>query len=81
MRTTIDAAGRIVIPQRVRQRLGLHAGSEVELTERGDAVEVSVAPVDVRAEERSYGPVLVVDADVPPLTDADVRATVEAVRR
>jgi AbrB family looped-hinge helix DNA binding protein len=33
MRTTIDKAGRLVIPSALRQRAGLSAGAEVELTE------------------------------------------------
>jgi AbrB family looped-hinge helix DNA binding protein len=33
MRTTIDKAGRLVIPASLRQRAGLSAGAEVELTE------------------------------------------------
>ena len=33
MRTTIDKAGRLVIPAALRQRAGLSAGAEVELTE------------------------------------------------
>jgi AbrB family looped-hinge helix DNA binding protein len=33
MRTTIDKAGRLVIPAVLRQRAGLSAGAEVELTE------------------------------------------------
>ena len=31
MRTTIDRAGRVVIPAPVRARLGLTAGTEIEL--------------------------------------------------
>ena len=33
MRTTIDKAGRIVIPASVRERTGLAAGAEIEITE------------------------------------------------
>ena len=33
MRTTIDKAGRVVIPAAVRDRAGLTAGSEIEVTE------------------------------------------------
>jgi AbrB family looped-hinge helix DNA binding protein len=33
MRTTIDKAGRVVIPASVRQRTGLDAGAELEVTE------------------------------------------------
>ena len=33
MRTTIDKAGRVVIPAAMRERAGLSAGSELEVTE------------------------------------------------
>jgi AbrB family looped-hinge helix DNA binding protein len=33
MRTTIDKAGRVVIPAAIRERAGLTAGSELEVTE------------------------------------------------
>ena len=33
MRTTIDKAGRVVIPAGIRERAGLVAGSEIEITE------------------------------------------------
>jgi AbrB family looped-hinge helix DNA binding protein len=33
MRTTIDKAGRVVIPAGIRERAGLTAGAEIEITE------------------------------------------------
>jgi len=33
MRSTIDKAGRVVIPAPIRERAGLAAGSELEITE------------------------------------------------
>ena len=33
MRTTIDKAGRVVIPWAIRRRIGLTAGAEIEITE------------------------------------------------
>ena len=33
MRTTIDKAGRVVIPAAIRERAGLGPGAEVEITE------------------------------------------------
>ncbi len=81
MITTIDGAGRLVVPQAMRQRLGLTPGSRVELLERDGVVHLSAAPVEVEVEERAYGPVLVTVGDVPPLTDADVRSALENGRR
>lgn len=45
MRTTIDKAGRLVIPAPLRQRAGLAAGAEVELTEDDLGIRLTrVAP-------------------------------------
>jgi AbrB family looped-hinge helix DNA binding protein len=45
MRATIDKAGRLVIPAPIRQRAGLTAGSEVELTEDDLGIRLTrVAP-------------------------------------
>ncbi len=40
MRTTIDKAGRLVIPRSIRDRIGLAGGGEVELELDGAAVRI-----------------------------------------
>lgn len=46
MRTTIDKAGRVVIPASVRDRAGLAAGTELEITldETGIRIERVASP-------------------------------------
>jgi AbrB family looped-hinge helix DNA binding protein len=45
MRTTIDKAGRVVIPAAVRERIGLSPGSEIEIVEEGSGLRLErVAP-------------------------------------
>ena len=45
MRTTIDKAGRVVIPAQLRERLGLLPGTELEVRVQGlDVRLVRVAP-------------------------------------
>jgi AbrB family looped-hinge helix DNA binding protein len=45
MRTTIDKAGRVVIPAPVRERAGLVAGAEIEITLEDSAIRLErVAP-------------------------------------
>jgi AbrB family looped-hinge helix DNA binding protein len=50
MRTTIDKAGRVVIPAAVRERAGLSPGSELEVTED---------ELGIRLERVATGPKLV----------------------
>ena len=40
MKTTIDRAGRVVIPKAIRERVGLEAGMELEVTEDNGRVEL-----------------------------------------
>jgi antitoxin PrlF len=40
MITTIDKAGRVVIPAEVRKRLGLTAGAELEIVVEGFAIRL-----------------------------------------
>jgi AbrB family looped-hinge helix DNA binding protein len=55
MRTTIDKAGRVVIPAALRERTGLTPGSELEVTEddRGIRLErVAAGPRLVKVGRR-----------------------------
>jgi AbrB family looped-hinge helix DNA binding protein len=45
MRSTIDKAGRVVIPASLRERAGLTAGAEIEVTFEDSAIRLErVAP-------------------------------------
>lgn len=81
MRTTIDRLGRVVVPKPIRERLQLHGGEALDVVERDGVVELRVVPTPVDVVETREGPVARPAADVPPLTDADVRDTLERVRR
>jgi AbrB family looped-hinge helix DNA binding protein len=55
MRTTIDKAGRVVIPAAIRERAGLSAGAELEITEDEVGIRlerVAAAPRLVRIGRR-----------------------------
>ena len=75
MKTTIDKAGRLVIPKPLRDRLGLTPG-EVEVTADGMALRVEPVTVETVEEHRgrlvipSAGAALTAD-DVRGLRDAD----------
>jgi AbrB family looped-hinge helix DNA binding protein len=80
MRVTIDRAGRVVIPQTLRHRLGLDPGSKLEIEEVDGALLLrpeSTVQVDI-AEDGL--PLLRAPHDAPPLTSEDVRRVLEDVR-
>jgi AbrB family looped-hinge helix DNA binding protein len=81
MRTTIDAAGRLVVPKALRDSLHLRPGQALELTVADGKLELEPAPTPMRLEEREGGVAAVPDGDVPPLTAREVRAALERTRR
>ena len=52
MQTTIDAAGRVVIPKSIRESLGLTGGQKIEIRERDGAIEIEPATTAMRLEKR-----------------------------
>jgi AbrB family looped-hinge helix DNA binding protein len=81
MRTTIDRAGRLVIPKALRERLRLLAGGEVDITERDGVIEIVAAPASVELTETADGLVATPLSPLPPLTDDELFSTIERVRR
>jgi AbrB family looped-hinge helix DNA binding protein len=81
MRVAIDAAGRLVIPKTVREELALAPGTEVELRIVDRHIEIEVPPTPMRLVEQGHGVVAVTDREMPVLTAAMVRDTLEHVRR
>lgn len=81
MRTTIDAAGRIVIPKALRRAIGVDGGAEVEVSLVDGRIEIDVPVTPVRLERRDHGVVAVADREMPTLTQEMVRETLESVRR
>jgi AbrB family looped-hinge helix DNA binding protein len=81
MRTTIDSAGRIVVPKRLRDEMGVQPGQVLELEVRDGRLQVEIAPIDIRLERRRRGPVAVADKKLPTLTAEMVRETLEHTRR
>ena len=71
MRTTIDKAGRVVIPAAIRERAGLTAGSELEIT---------ADELGIRLERVAAGPRLVKVGRrlvARPTVEADHRPTID----
>ncbi|HVT78126.1 MAG TPA: AbrB/MazE/SpoVT family DNA-binding domain-containing protein [Acidimicrobiales bacterium] len=82
MRTTIDAGGRIVVPKKMRDMLGLVAGSEVDIEFDGTGSALRVEPAQKTAQLVEVGGVLVVDTPVTeePLPEVDLRELLESGR-
>lgn len=80
-RTTIDSAGRVVVPKAVRRHLGLSGGQELDVSERDGVIELKPVMTKVHLVER--GGVLVADVaeTMPVLTAATVRQTLDGLRR
>jgi AbrB family looped-hinge helix DNA binding protein len=81
MIVAMDGAGRIVIPKRLRESLGLEAGVELELREREGRIEIEPAPTAMKLARGRHGLSAVPADALPPLTDDIVRATLERARR
>jgi AbrB family looped-hinge helix DNA binding protein len=81
MKSTIDAAGRIVVPKPLRERLGLYGGRAIEIRERDGRLEIEPAPTVMKLAGRHGRRAAVPARKLPPLTDDIVRDTIEQTRR
>lgn len=81
MKTSIDAAGRLVIPKEIRREAGLRPGTPLEIRWEGGRIEIEPAPLSVKLVRR--GRLLVAEprAEVPPLDRATVERTRASLRR
>jgi AbrB family looped-hinge helix DNA binding protein len=81
METTIDSAGRVVVPKALRDALGLRPGQVLEIRAGDGRLEIEPAPTAVRLKRRGKGVVAVPESPLPVLTADEVRATLERIRR
>lgn len=78
MKTTIDMAGRVVIPKPLRDQLGLVPGTVLDVVAVDDHLEM-VVPSRVRVEDGPHG--VRFSADTPETLSADgVRELMERGR-
>ena len=78
MHVTIDKAGRVVVPKQLRDELGLTPELALEIEIVDGHLEISAPHESATLVEGPNGPM--VAATGTPLTDEEVRRTLEAVR-
>ncbi|WP_454294224.1 AbrB/MazE/SpoVT family DNA-binding domain-containing protein [Salana multivorans] len=74
MITTIDKAGRIVVPKAIRDAMGLTTGAKVDISYADGRIEIEYAPNEFRVDLLEDGfPVIVPLQEMEPVTDEDLR--------
>ena len=80
MRSTIDRAGRIVVPKPIREAANLRPGTEVEFRVQGGHVEIEPVPLTVSLQRRGSLVVAVPAPGQPVMRVADVDKTIAELR-
>jgi AbrB family looped-hinge helix DNA binding protein len=75
MKTTMDRAGRLVIPREIRREARLVAGAPLVVRWRDGRIEIEPAPVAVLLQRRGRLLVAVPQQQMPRLTPETVEAT------
>lgn len=80
METTIDKAGRLVVPKAVREATQLRPGTRVRFRVREGRIEIEPIPLDVVLEQRGSAVVAVPRGERPVLTATEVEETIAGLR-
>jgi AbrB family looped-hinge helix DNA binding protein len=78
MHVSIDRAGRVVVPKPLRDQLGISPDTPLEIDVVDGHLELSVPNQTPPVIEGPHGPCFAPTG--VPITDADVRAALEAAR-
>jgi AbrB family looped-hinge helix DNA binding protein len=81
MKTTIDPAGRLVIPKDLRREAGLTPGMPLDIRLREGRIEIEPAALPVRLVRKGKLLIAIPQTEVTPLTAETVERTRRAVRR
>ncbi|MBA3639118.1 MAG: AbrB/MazE/SpoVT family DNA-binding domain-containing protein [Acidobacteria bacterium] len=81
MVTTMDSAGRLVIPSEIRREAGIEPDTPLDVRWRDGLIEIEPQPLAVKLEKRGRLVVATPRRRVPALTDATVERTKRTVRR
>ena len=80
METTIDKAGRVVVPKAVREAIRLRPGTRVRFRVADGRIEIEPVPLDVSLERRGSVVVAVPREGRPVLTAEEVDETTANLR-
>jgi AbrB family looped-hinge helix DNA binding protein len=81
MKTTMDSAGRLVIPGEIRREAGLKPGTPLEVRWRDGRVEIEPAPMPVKLVRQGRLLVAVPEGKTGPLRAETVERTRRVLRR
>jgi AbrB family looped-hinge helix DNA binding protein len=81
MRTTIDSAGRLVIPRQIREEAGIKPGMALDIRLHDGRIEIEPAPLPVKLVRRGPLVVAVPQTAVPSLHPEIVERTRRRLRR
>lgn len=81
MKTTIDTAGRIVVPKSLRQALNIKPGQVLDIRAGDGRLEIEITATPMTLKKRGKDVVAVPDIELPMLTADAVRETLEHIRR
>jgi AbrB family looped-hinge helix DNA binding protein len=72
IKTTIDSAGRVVLPKAVRDEAGILPGMTLQITIQEGRIEIEPVPREVRIVQKGPLHIAVPVEEGSPLTDAEV---------
>jgi AbrB family looped-hinge helix DNA binding protein len=81
MVTTMDSAGRLVIPREIRREAGLEPDTPLDVRWRDGVIEIEPQPLAVKLEKRGRLIVAMPRGKLNALTSGSVERTRRAVRR
>ena len=79
--TSIDSAGRLVIPKAIRDAAGLQPGAPLLVRQRDGRVEIEPVPLEVRIEMRGRVAVAVPNRPPPRVTTEDIERLRDQLRK
>ncbi len=71
MHASCDGLGRLVVPKSLRDELGITGPTELEIEARDGMIELAIAEVPAREEDRADPAVITTDVPMEPITIDD----------